>query len=108
MKRLEAILSRDSLDTVTGVLMAHGCGEILLFKLDGAKSSELANPDRSACADADSPWIGLEAVVVDTEALPTLHAILGASHRRGDGAPADYTEHVSSIAIWNVEPPRVR
>jgi hypothetical protein len=106
MKRLEAILSRDSLNTVTGVLMAHGCGEILLFRLDGTKGSELASPDPSVYANGDSSWIGLEAVVVDAEALPALHAILGASHGQCHGSPVDDTEQVSSIAIWNVEPGR--
>jgi hypothetical protein len=107
MKRLEAILSRDSLETVTGLLIEHGCGEISLFKVDGAKPSELADPSPSAHA-TDYPWIRLEAVVGDAEALPTMHAILDASHRpagRDDGL-IDETESVSSIAIWNVEPAR--
>ena len=108
MKRLEAILSRDSLKTVTGLLMEHGCGEISLFKVDGAKPSELADPSPSEHA-IDYPWIRLEAVVGDAEALPTMHAILDTSHRQpggGDNRSVEETESVSSIAIWNVEPGR--
>jgi hypothetical protein len=106
MKRLEAILSRDSLNTVTGVLLAHGCGEISLFKLDRVNSSELAYPEPSAYAAAESLWIRLEAVVVDAEALPTLHAILDISHRQTTGGTIEETERVSSIAIWNVQSAR--
>ncbi len=106
MKRLEAILSRDSLKTVTGLLMEHGCEEISLFKVDGAKPSELADPSPPQ-HPTDYPWIRLEAVVGDAEALPTMHAILHASRPSSSGDESfDETESVSSIAIWNVEPTR--
>jgi hypothetical protein len=105
MKRLEAILSGDWLVSVTGVLMAPGCGEILLFRLDGTKGSELASPDPSIYTNDDSPWIGLEAVVVGAEAAPTLHAIL--AHHTAKATAVPWTiRQVSSITIWNVEPAR--
>ena len=107
MKRLEAILSRGSLDAVTGVLIEHGCGEFSLFNMDGANASELANPCPSG-PPADFPWIRLEAVVGDAEALPTVQAILDASHRHSGIDGTDQTEPVSSIAIWKVESSRPR
>jgi hypothetical protein len=107
MKRLEAILSRDSLEVVTGLLMDHGCEKISLFKSCGAPGSELADPTPSAHGTA-LPWVRIEAMVGDAEALPTVQAILHASHgrmRRDEGLE-DQTEPVTSIAVWNVESKR--
>jgi hypothetical protein len=102
MKRLEAILSRDYLESVTGLLMHHGCGEISLFRIEGAKGSELANPNPSG-GSTDIPWIRLEAVVDDAEAMATMHEILDVhGHEGGEDAPG-HTERVSSIALWNVK-----
>ena len=105
MKRLEAILSRDSLAMVTGLLMEHGCGEISLFKVDG-KDSQLTAPCTPG-EDAEFPWVRLEAVVGDAEAVPTVQAILHASHGTDHG-DSEETERINSIAIWKLEsrPPR--
>ncbi len=102
MKRLEAIVSRDYLESVTDLLMHHGCGEISLFRIEGAKGSELANPNPSG-GPTDIPWIRIEALVVDAEAVATMHAILNIRNHAGVRDARGQTERVSSIALWNVK-----
>jgi hypothetical protein len=102
MKKLEAILSRDYLESVTGLLMHHGCGEISLFRIEGTKASELANPNPSG-NPTEIPWIRLEAVVDDAEAMATMHEILDIHGHEGGGDAPGHTERVSSIALWNVK-----
>jgi hypothetical protein len=107
MKRLEAILSRNSLELVTGLLMEHGCEKISLFKSCGGPGLELADPTPSAHR-TNLSWVRIEAMVGDAEALPTVQAILHASHGQthSDHGLEAQTEPVSSIAVWNVEAKR--
>jgi len=113
MKRVEAILTPYKLDAVTQLLIERGCQDIVVSEVKGSEIRDGRMPRyRGVDYVTDlPPKVKLEAVVGDTEAMPTVQAILRVSR---SSSSTDETisigplEQVVSIGISKPDcyPPR--
>jgi nitrogen regulatory protein P-II 1 len=108
MKKVEAILTPYKLDAIKEMLKQHGCQEIVVSAVTGSGGGDghlLYYQD--AKYTPDLPRVRLEAVVLDTEAMPAVQDILRLSngHTTADAnVSADLLEQVVSIGISKLEP----
>ena len=74
MKKVEAILSSHCLDQIKEVLFRRGCQEIVVSDVRHPCSRQMNY--RGLSYLADSPRVKIEVIVSDSDAMPTVDAIL--------------------------------
>jgi nitrogen regulatory protein PII len=82
VKKVEAIITPEILETVRGVFDRCGCHEILLseVRISRHDSASASGHYRGNTYDLDLPKIKVEAIVSDADTMPAAQAILHTSH----------------------------